>query len=150
MRVLLLGSYGRGKTVTGTELPYYLLFLPDIYKNINVIQNISCFRILVIATVVIRAEEVDIITEPRPGEEYVFVQTSGSGSRPVIRKEKSVDASNRPFETAHKLPDSLTFAHHDTELEPKPKEKREAAKTLAAAPPGSIKIDPLKLIEKYR
>lgn len=101
--------------------------------------------------------EVDIITEPKSGEEYVFIQASDAGARPIQRKEKSTDASDRPFETAHKLPAILTYRQQLDVNEglaevPKKfgKEKREAANAPAAAPPGSIKIDPLKLIERYR
>lgn len=109
------------------------------------------YRILVAAvtlTCTLTVAEVDIISEPRPGQEYVFVQTSGSGARPISRKEKATDAADRPFETAHKLPIALTFLREESG-EGKVKEKREA-KEPSAAPPGSIKIDPKKLIEKYK
>ncbi|XP_044742341.1 flocculation protein FLO11 [Chrysoperla carnea] len=89
-----------------------------------------------------------IITEPEPGQEYVFVQTSQSGARPIKRKDKKtvseskIEDSER-FETGHKIPTFLTF--QEKENVEKTKVKRAAVDI-----PGAIKIDASKLIEKYR
>ncbi|KAH0816417.1 hypothetical protein GEV33_006374 [Tenebrio molitor] len=98
----------------------------------------------------------DVITQPKPGEEYVFVQTSGSGARPIARKDKH-NKEDRPFETAHKLPPSVTYAlNHDEsneKVETKSKHhKREAdpGEAAAPAPAGAIKLDVHKLLEKYK
>lgn len=97
--------------------------------------------------------EVEIITAPKPGQEYVFVQTSGSGARPISRKDKQKN-TERPFETAHKLPQTLTFALNDKDeyTVENARQRRFAspADAPAPAPAGAIKLDPLKLIEKYK
>ncbi|XP_044267750.1 mucin-17-like isoform X2 [Tribolium madens] len=95
----------------------------------------------------------DIITQPKPGEEYVFVQTTGSGARPIARKDKQT-SKERPFETAHKLPPSLTYIlnQNDDDVKIQTKSKREAnpAESPAPAPAGAIKLDVQKLLEKYK
>lgn len=103
--------------------------------------------------------ETEIITKPEPGQEFVFVQSTAAGSRPISRKDKVV-GQERPFETSHKLPPSLTFAlnqNEDEDAEPaKPIKgkiiKREAnpADSPAPAPAGSIKLDVKKLLEMYK
>ncbi|XP_065162781.1 mucin-5AC [Atheta coriaria] len=108
--------------------------------------------------------EVQLITKPEPGQEYVFLQTSAAGSRPVERKEKPSE-NERVFETAHKLPPSLTFALNQAQAEegeilkePKgpiktsksSKPKREAAASAADAPAGAIKLDVQALLAKYK
>lgn len=52
----------------------------------------SCFRCFLIYTFNAAYGEVDIITEPRPGEEYVIVS---SGQQTPLRN----------FETSHKIPE---------------------------------------------
>lgn len=105
------------------------------------------FRLLLPSILLLTyAAEQNIITSPQPGQEYVFVQTQSSGARPISRKDKLADPE-RPFETAHKLPQSLTFA-----LKEDNRRRRAAspADAPAPAPAGAIKLDPLKLIEKYK
>lgn len=118
----------------------------------NYIIQIFVFRLL-LAVVTVIYGEVEIITAPKPGQEYVFVQTSGSGARPISRKDKQKNIE-RPFETAHKLPQTLTFALNDKDeyTAEKTKQKRSASPgdAPAPAPAGAIKLDPLKLIEKYK
>ncbi|XP_008193535.2 mucin-5AC isoform X1 [Tribolium castaneum] len=93
----------------------------------------------------------DVITQPKPGEEYVFVQTTGSGARPIARKDK-LTSEERPFETAHKLPPSLTYILNENDDDVKTKTKRAAnpAEAPAPAPAGAIKLDVQKLLEKYK
>lgn len=115
-----------------------------------------CRFILGLALVSLAHCEVDLITKPEPGQEYVFVQTSSSGARPISRKDK-VTVEERPFETAHKLPLSLTYLYkkekdEEKNMKPSKPQKREAspADAPAPAPAGAIKLDPLKLIERYK
>lgn len=91
----------------------------------------------------------EIITAPKPGQEYVFVQTSSSGARPISRKDKVPSKKDQgAFETAHKLPQGLKYALHEDGGEIR--RKRSPADAPAPAPAGAIKLDPLKLIEKYK
>lgn len=101
------------------------------------------------ATFACTLAEVEIITAPKPGQEYVFVQTQGSGARPIFRKDKVTSSSkDHPFETAHKLPQTLKYALHEDGVEVR--KKRSPAESPAPAPAGAIKLDPLKLLEKYK
>ncbi|KAF7265158.1 hypothetical protein GWI33_021399 [Rhynchophorus ferrugineus] len=97
--------------------------------------------------------------ETKPEQEYVFVQSSGSKAKPITRKDKI--NKERAFETAHKLPPSLTFALNDDEEETtslvklikksgKKVHKRAAQNGPAPAPPGAIKLNVAKLLEKYK
>lgn len=126
-------------------------------KNNNLIIN-KLYSLLSLAThhcLTLPTNTMDVITEPKPGQEYVYVQSSSSGSRPIERKDK-ID-QERPFETAHKLPPSLTFALNkddknvdEKKIEKNGKVKREAADKPAPAPAGAIKLDVQKLLEKYK
>lgn len=90
--------------------------------------------------------------DPRPNtkDDFAFVQTVKSGARPISRKEKVSDEA-RPFETAHKLPLSLTFAlNEENEENDKSTKQKRAASPDAPAPAGAIRLDPLKLIQKYK
>lgn len=114
-----------------------------------------CYRFLVSAIFLTANAEVDVITVPKPGEEYVFVQTSSSGARPIFRKDKLKD-TDRSFETAHKIPQTLKFAPNDDDqyvfekVNTKQKRWANPADAPAPAPAGAIKLDPLKLIERYK
>jgi len=101
-----------------------------------------------LALISLTVAEVAVISEPIPGQEYVFVKTSQSEAHPISRKDKNVDASGRPFETAHKFPENLKYKE-EKDLD-KPAVVKTKVKRQAAAPPGSIKIDAQKLIEKYK
>lgn len=109
--------------------------------------------IIAVAAFIIGAtatEDSEIITAPRPGEEYVFVQSSASGARPIQRKEKkaiTAKDAEAEFESSHKIPTALTFASKEES-----KVKREAKDPSRPAPPPveAITIDPLKLLEKYK
>lgn len=70
----------------------------------------------------------ELITAPEPGNEFVFLQTSST-----LNKHKDTKKRFSEFETSHKIP-----GH---------REKRDAP---APHPAGAIKLDPLKLIEKYK
>ncbi|KAJ8917504.1 hypothetical protein NQ315_005553 [Exocentrus adspersus] len=102
-------------------------------------------------------KDADLVTEPKPGDEFVFVQSTGSDARPIARKDK-VSEEDGPFETAHKVPGSLTFARKDEGVEDKKAtkkvlktvKKREANPQGAApAPAGAIKLDVKALLKKY-
>lgn len=99
--------------------------------------------------------DVELITKPEPGQEYVYVHASGNGAKPITRKDKSAE-KERPFETAHKIPPSVTFKlNKDITEETKPIKKqikRDAnpGDPPAPAPAGAIKLDVSKLLEKYK
>lgn len=101
--------------------------------------------------------EVDVITKPEPGQEYVYVHSSDQGAKPITRKDKPLQ-KERSFETSHKIPPSLTYklnkkATEDAVKDTKHKQqKREAnpAEGAAPAPAGAIKLDVNKLLEKYK
>lgn len=59
--------------------------------------------------------ESEIITEPRPGEEYVFVQ---GGQPQEVRTARQRD--EQLFETAHKIPEKLPSHHVNRQTEDKP------------------------------
>nr|CAI5829462.1 unnamed protein product [Callosobruchus analis] len=90
-----------------------------------------------------------LVTSAEPGQEFVFVQSSGAGARPVARKDKT-ETSERgggPFETAHKVPSKLTFERLEDNDEHKGKGKK-VHKRQAPAPAGAIKLDVKKLLAK--
>lgn len=103
--------------------------------------------------------EVEILTQPKPGDEYVFVQTTSLGARPIARKDKH-QTEERSFETSHKLPPSLTYIlnqnnaeeeQYKLEQKSKPQKRQiRSAKAQAPAPAGAIKLDVRKLLEKYK
>lgn len=37
------------------------------------------------------AEDIKLVTQPKPGQEFVFVQSSESGATPIARKENEED-----------------------------------------------------------
>ncbi|XP_030761372.1 flocculation protein FLO11 isoform X3 [Sitophilus oryzae] len=115
---------------------------------------------IVSSAVAFPAQEAKPTTEEKPDQEFVFVQSSGSKAKPITRKDKTVD-KERPFETAHKLPPSLTYALNDEEEETtslvklikksgKKVHKRAAQNAPAPAPAGAIKLNVAKLLEKYK
>ncbi|VEN45091.1 unnamed protein product [Callosobruchus maculatus] len=92
-----------------------------------------------------------LVTAAEPGQEFVFVQSSGAGARPVARKDKT-ETSERgsgPFETAHKVPSKLTFERSEDNEEQKGKGKK-VHKRQAPAPAGAIKLDVKKLLAKIK
>lgn len=80
------------------------------FRNPSLNCCFLCFRCLLVFTLYQANAEVDLITEPRPGEEYVLVS---SGQQTPLRN----------FESSHKIPEK--YAHHrqskpeDTEKIPK-------------------------------
>lgn len=65
-------------------------FVTYLIRHIN--KTFHCYRCLLICTLYQAYADVDIITEPRPGEEYVLVS---SGQQTPLRN----------FETSHKIPE---------------------------------------------
>lgn len=98
--------------------------------------------------------ESDIITKPEPGQEYVFVQASSNEPKQITTK----NTEQSHFETAHKFPTTFTFNKkykEKSELKSVKtskvqKREAEAAESPAPAPAGAIKLNPQKLIEKYK
>lgn len=104
------------------------------------------FRLLLSAILfsIVNAE-VEIITKAKPGQEYVYVHPSG---RSLKRENKKY----QKFETSHKRPSSLAVAFNENDDDEKTVKKREAdpAEGPAPAPAGAIKLDPKKLLERYK
>lgn len=114
------------------------------------------FTFALAATKAFPAGDTQIISEPQPGEEFVYVQSSAPDAKPIARKDKTSEERKR-FETAHKFPDSLKFALNKGEkktnvwketvdAQNKKKVKREAQNSPAPPPAGAIKIDVQKLL----
>lgn len=82
----------------------------------------------------------------------MYVHSSAQGAKPITRKGK------QSFETAHKIPPSLTYKLNKKLTEDVKQEKehklikREAspAESPAPAPAGAIKLDVAKLLAKYK
>lgn len=90
--------------------------------------------------------EVEIITKAKPGQEYVYVH-------PAARALKRENKKYQKFETSHKRPASLAVTVNENEEDDeKSVRKREAhpAEGPAPAPAGAIKLDPKKLLERYK
>lgn len=81
--------------------------------------------------------EVELITEPRSGEEYVFV--SGGQPHPV-RQANPAESRQLQFETAHKIPEKLPthYVSRDTE------ERTDKYSKLKSKPEYSPVIDAMK------
>ena len=110
--------------------------------------NNFIFLLLFVATPLVA--EVPPIAVPKHIDEFVFVQTSSTGARPVARKDKAT-VEDEAFETAHKLPPYITYAlNEDDDAETTPKKQKREAAAPAPAPPGAIKLNPKVLLEKYK
>uniref|UniRef100_A0AAR5PMV1 DUF4758 domain-containing protein n=1 Tax=Dendroctonus ponderosae TaxID=77166 RepID=A0AAR5PMV1_DENPD len=126
-------------------------------------ERTAIFMICCIGTISLAfpAEDIKLVNQPTPGQEFVFVHSSESGAKPIARKEKE-EEHHRKFETAHKIPPNLTFAlseeADESEILPikpvksvgKKVHKRYAAEPPAPAPPGAIKLNVAQLLEKYK
>ncbi|XP_048520395.1 uncharacterized protein DDB_G0290587-like, partial [Dendroctonus ponderosae] len=126
-------------------------------------ERTAIFMICCIGTISLAfpAEDIKLVNQPMPGQEFVFVHSSESGAKPIARKEKE-EEHHRKFETAHKIPPNLTFAlseeADESEILPikpvksvgKKVHKRYAAEPPAPAPPGAIKLNVAQLLEKYK
>lgn len=96
-----------------------------------------CFRFSGVCLLAACRAEVELITEPKNGEEYVFV--SGGQPHPV-RQAKPEDARQLQFETAHKIPEKLPTHHVSRDTE----ERTDKFSKLKSKPEYSPVIDALK------
>lgn len=125
---------------------------PDTYRKLK--NNFRFIFALTATALAFPHPEVEILTQPKPGDEYVFVQTTSSGARPIARKDKHHTPEEQSFETSHKLPPSLTYILNQNNAEEEQyklkSQKRQIRSALAPAPAGAIKLDVKKLLEKYK